>query len=219
MAVLFTQHWDVAPHKTQQYTDFIMTSYVPAMQKLGLNVVGGYYVAVGMGPRIIAVMVADQLLNLEQALETEEYQRLTAQLMSYVTGYHSKIMVPTGRVKTESYKVHTGEWKFNQHWNIIPGCEAEYTKYIVEDYLPTMESLGIKVVAGWRVIVGSGPYIVSESSAPTIVHIAKAIDTAEYRRVIRHLKTGLITDYHSRILAPTGRIEIPFFLQEMMKGF
>jgi len=85
--------------------------------------------------------------------------------------------------------------------------------------LPTMEKLGVKVVAGWRVVVGSGPYIVSEASAPSMVDIAKGLDTDEYRRVVKKLKTTYVTDYHSRILAPTGRIDIPFFMKEMMKGF
>jgi len=28
-----------------------------------------------------------------------------------------------------------------------------------------------------------------------------------------------VTDYSSRILAPTGRIELPYILGKMMKGF
>jgi hypothetical protein len=219
MAVLFTQHWDVAPGKQNAYSDFVMTSYNPTLEKLGIKLVGGYYVAVGMGPRIIAVGLTKSLHELEQALTTAEYQDITSRLMEFVTHYHSKILAPTGRVPVGEYKVQTGIWKFNQYWNLIPGMEEEYTKFVKEEHLPTMEKLGVPVVAGWRVVVGSGPYIVSESSARGIVDIAKAIDTDDFRRVVRKLKTTYVTDYHSRILAPTGRIDIPYFMQEMMKGF
>lgn len=219
MPVLFTQHWDVAPGKHNAYSDFVMAHYNPTLERLGIHLVGGYYVAVGMGPRIIAVGVTESLQALDQALERDEYQSVTSSLMQYVTNYHSKILAPTGRVKMEGYKIQTGVWKLNQYWNIIPGMEEEYTQFVKNDHLPTMEKLGVKVVAGWRVIVGSGPYIVSEASAPSIVDIAQAIDTHEFRRVVRKLKTTYVTDYHSRILAPTGRIDVPYFMSEMMKKF
>jgi hypothetical protein len=219
MTVLFSQHWDVAPGKQQAYSDFVMGRYIPAMEGLGVHLVGGYYVAIGMGPRIIAVGVTESLRDLEQALQSEEYQQTTTGLMEFVTNYHSKILVPTGRVQMQGYKIQTGIWKFNQYWNIIPGMEREYTEFVLNDHLPTMNRLGIQMTGGWRVIVGSGPYVVSEGSAPNLVDIAKAVDTDEFRRITRKLKSTYVTDYHSRVLAPTGRIDIPYFIKEMVKGF
>lgn len=219
MTVLFTQHWDVVPGKQNEYSDFVMTHYNPTLEKVGIKLVGGYYVAIGAGPRIIAVGVTKSLHELDQALDSEVYRDISSRLMKYVLNYHSKILVPTGRVEMGDYKIQTGLWKFTQYWNIIPGMEDEYVKFIKEDHIPSMESLGLKVAAAWRVVVGSGPSIVSESSALNLVDIAKAIDTAEFRRLVRKLKTTYVTDYASRVLAPTGRIDIPFFMQEMMKGF
>lgn len=219
MAVLFNQHWDVLPTKESAYSDFVSTYYNPTLEKIGIRLVGGYYVAVGMGPRVIAVGVTQSLHELEQALSSEDYQTITNRLMGFITHYHSKIMVPTGRVDVGDYKIQTGIRKFNQYWNIIPGMEEDYSRYVVDEYIPTLNTLGVTVTGGWRVIVGSGPYIVAESSAPSIVDIAKAIDTDDFRRIVRKLKTTYVTDYHSRILSPTGRIDLPYFMQEMMKGF
>jgi len=189
------------------------------MDSIGLTVVGGYYVAVGAGPRLIAVSLTDDLRILEKGLESDRFHELTNELRTHISNYSSRIMVPTGRVSMEGYTVGHGVWKFNQYWNIVPGREAEYTRIVAEEYLPAMEELGLKVVGGWRVIVGAGPYVISESSAASMVGIARAVDSDGYRKAMRTLKKNLITDYQSRILAPTGRIEIPFFMQEMMKGF
>lgn len=219
MAVLYSQHWDVLPTKEHAYSDFVSTYYNPALERCGIHLVGGYYVAVGMGPRVIAVGLTRSLHELEQALASEDYQNATQGLLAHVTHYHSKILVPTGRVDIGDYKIQTGIRKFVQYWNLIPGMEEAYTRYIQEEYIPTFEKLGVKVTGGWRVIVGSGPYIVAESSAPSIVDIAKAIDTDDFRRIVRKLKSTYVTDYHSRILSPTGRVDIPYFMQEMMKGF
>ena len=219
MAVLFTQHWDIAPGKQQAYSDFIMTYYNPALNKIGIKLVGGYYVTVGMGPRIIAVGLTQNLKDLEAALASTEFEEITSRLMEFVTHYHSKILTPTGRVEMDGYKVQTGLWKFNQYWNLVPGTAKQYTKFITDDYIPTVEKLGLTVTAGWRVVVGSGPYILGECSAVSLVDIARAIDTDEFRRVMLKLKSLYVTDYHSRILAPTGRIDLPIFVKEMLASF
>ncbi|HEY6004159.1 MAG TPA: hypothetical protein VIV57_14885 [Anaeromyxobacter sp.] len=218
MAVLFNQHWDVAPGKQQAYSDFVMTYYNPTLNRIGIKLVGGYYVTVGMGPRIIAVGLTESLPDLEQAMASKEFEEITSRLQEHVTHYHSRILVPTGRVKMDGYKVQTGIWKFHQYWNIIPGVEKDYTEFVKSEHLPALERLGMPVVAAWRVVVGSGPYILSECSAANIVDIAKAIDTDEFRRVTLKLRNSFVTDYQSRILAPTGRIDLPHFMHDMLKG-
>jgi len=219
MTVLFNQHWDIASGKQQAYSDFIMAYYNPALEKIGIKLVGGYHVTVGMGPRVLAVGLAQTPHELERALSSSAFEDLTDQLMEFVTHYHSKILVPTGRVKMDGYKVQTGLWKFNQYWNIVPSAEKPYSQFVVSDFIPTLEKLGLTVTAGWRVVVGSGPYILAEASAHRLVDIALAIDSDEFRRVSTKLKVDYVTDYHSRILRPTGRVDLPIFMSEMMASF
>lgn len=216
MIVLFSQHWDVDPNKESEYSNFIMTSYMKSMERLNLLMIGGYYVAVGAGPRIIGVCAAQSLNHLDAALSSEEYQDITSQLMLYVSNYYSRVLAPTGRVEMEDCKIQTGIWKFNQYWNIVPGKEKEYTDFIKGEYLPAMDALKVPVTGGWRVIIGSGPYILSESSAKNIVDIAKAVEAPDYRVLLKKLKSRYVTDFQSRILAPTGRIDIPYFMNKVM---
>lgn len=219
MSVLFTQHWDVDPNKESDYSNFIMTTYMQTMGRLGLSMIGGYYVAIGAGPRIIGVSAADNLHQLDQAISSDEYTSITDKLFTYVSNYYSRILAPTGRVEMEDCKIQTGIWKFNQYWNIIPGMEKEYTEFIKAEYLPVMDKLKAPVTGGWRVVVGSGPYIVSESSARNIVDIAKAVEAQEYRAALKTLKSRYVTDFQSRVLAPTGRIDIPYFMNKVTASF
>jgi hypothetical protein len=220
MAVLFNQHWDIRPGKAEAYSDFVMTYYNSTLEKIGIKLVGGYYVTVGKGPRIIAVGLAQNISDLEGTLASAQFEEITDRLMEFVTHYHSKILVPTGRVKMDGYKVQTGLWKFNQYWNIVPGIEKQrYTEFVTGELVPTLEKLGLKVTAGWRVVVGSGPYILGECSAANLVDIARAIDSDEFRQVMHKLTETYVTDYHSRILAPTGRIDLPILMKEMMAQF
>jgi len=189
------------------------------MKKIGINMVGGFHVVIGEGPRITAVGAVDAFQKLQKALETEEFEKITAEIQQYVVNYDSRILKATGRVKGNKYNIQLGVWKFNQYFNIIPGREKGYAEFVLKDHLPTMEKLGIKMTGGWRVVVGSGPYIVAEGTAASIVEIAKAIETPEFSRITKTLTANYVTDYSSRILAPTGRIDLPFIMGEMMKSF
>jgi hypothetical protein len=82
-----------------------------------------------------------------------------------------------------------------------------------------MEELKVPLTGGWRLVIGSGPRILAEGTGRNIVDIAQAIDTSLFRKLVRTLKNNYATDYSSRILAPTGRIEVPYLMSEMMKKF
>ncbi len=218
MSVLFTQYWDVIPGKFDEYSAFVSNEYNTTLERLGIKLVGGYYVAVGEGPRIVAVSAVEEVENLHLALATSEYRRISAGLQRFICKYSSKIWAPTGRIQEGSYRVQAGVWKFNQYYNIIRGMEEEHYRFVKDECLPGMRDLGVPITGGWRLIIGSGPRILAEGTAKGIVTIAQAIDTSEFRRLVRTLKKKYITDYSSRILAPTGRIEVPYLMREMMKG-
>jgi hypothetical protein len=219
MTVLFTQYWDVIPGKFDEYSTFVTNEYNPALGTLGLKLLGGYYVAVGEGPRIVAVATVENQHYLRKILATNEYRLIFSGLLGLVQKYSSKLWVSSGRVVEGPYRIQTGAWKFNQYYNVLPGMEDEHYHFVKEECIPGMKELQVPVTGAWRLVVGQGPTILAECTARNIVDIAKAIDTSEFRRLVRRLKKNFGTDYSSRILAPTGRIEIPYFMGEMMKGF
>ncbi len=82
-----------------------------------------------------------------------------------------------------------------------------------------MKELGVPVVGAWRMVIGEGPKILAECASRDMAGIARCIDSSLFRKLVRRLKKHFATDYGSRILAPTGRIEIPSLIENMMKGF
>lgn len=219
MAILFTQYWDVIPGKFDTYTSFVSQEYNPSIERLGIRLVGGYYVAVGEGPRIVAVASVDDTVNLRQALSSREYRALHNRLLDLVWKYSSKVWVPTGKIQEGPYRIQTGVWKFNQQYNVLRGKEDDHRRFVREECIPGMEELKVPVTGGWRLVIGSGPRILAECTGRNIVDIAQAIDTSLFRKLVRTLKNHYATDYSSRILAPTGRVEVPYLMSEMMKKF
>ncbi len=219
MTVLFTQYWDVVHGKFDEYSDFVTNEYNPALEKLGIKLLGGYYVAVGQGPRIVVVGTVEEQDYLRKILATEEYRRVSGKLMSLVCEYSSKLWVSSGRLLEEPYRINTGAWKFNQYYNAVPGQEEAHYRFVKEECIPGMKALNVPITGAWRLVIGKGPTILGECTARNIVDIAKAIDTSEFRRLIRTMKKNYASDFSSRILAPTGRIEVPYLMKEMLKGF
>jgi hypothetical protein len=189
------------------------------LAKVGLKLLGGYYVAVGAGPRIVVVATIEETDYLRKILATRDYRIITAKLMQRVHKYSSKLWVRAGRVTEGPYNIQMGAWKFNQYYNIIPGKEEEHYHFVKEECIPGMKELRTPITGGWRLVIGDGPLILAECSARSMEDIARCVDTDLFRRLVRKLKKEYATDYGSRILAPTGRIEIPSMLSQMMKGF
>ena len=219
MTILFTQYWDVIPGKFDDYSSFVTNEYNSTLEKLGIKLLGGYYVAVGDGPRIVAVATVEDQNYLRKILATEDYRVISTKLLGLVWKYSSKLWVSSGRLLDGPYRIQTGAWKFNQYYNVLPGMESEHYRFVKEECIPGMKELGVPVTGAWRLVIGEGPRILAESTGRNIVDIAKAIDTSEFRQMVRSLKKTYATDYSSRILAPTGRIEVPYIMSEMMKGF
>jgi hypothetical protein len=219
MTSLFTQYWDVIPGKFDEYSLFITKEYVPAMERLGLKLLGGFYVAVGQGPRIIVVGTVDEQDYLRRILATEDYRIITEKLCSLVCKYASKLYVSSGRVTEGPYHIQTGAWKFNQYYNVLPGKEIDHYQFVKDECIPGMKELSVPITGAWRMVIGDGPKILAECTGRTMVDIAKCIDSDIFRKLVRKLKKNFATDYNSRILAPTGRIEIPSLIRDMMKGF
>jgi len=219
MTILFAQSWDVITDKFDDYSTFVSNEYNPTLEKLGLKLLGGYYVAVGEGPRIIAVATVKKEEDLMEALTNSQYRIISNKLSQVVFKYSSRVWISSGRVMEEPYRIQTGAWKFNQYYNVIPERGDAHYQFVKEECIPGMKALGAPITGGWRLAIGSGPRTLAESTGRNIESIAKAINTSEFRGMVRTLKKKYATDYSSKILSPTGRIEIPFFMKEMMKGF
>ncbi|MGD0487685.1 MAG: hypothetical protein ABSB94_10880 [Syntrophorhabdales bacterium] len=218
MAILFAQYWDVMENKEKAYEDFILGKYIPTFEKTGLRIAGAYYVVVGKGPRITSVSTPDDLSSFQKAITSEEYSDLLEELFPLIRNYSSKLYKSYGPIRVDRYELRLGVWKFNQYFNILPGMEPAYREFLEAEFIPVMERLGIKVTNIWKAIIGSGPFINVEGTSPRIEEIAKTIATDEYRALTRTLKSRYVTDYQSRILAPTRRVEVPYFVKGLTAG-
>lgn len=210
MQLLFTQEWDLIPEKEDEYSVFAARTFIPKCNEMGLLSVGGFYVEVGFGPRIISVKRVGSLDELSRIMSSQAYKELVLELKEYVVGYRSKILQPTGRTRDVVYEIQKGVWKYNLYYDVLPGKRAAYADFITEQYLPMLESIDyLEVTGGWNVLIGGVSEIIGELTFKDPVDIGLLLENGPYRELNHVLRRDYVTNYQSRILKTTERFDEP----------
>lgn len=210
MQLLFTQEWDLIPEKEDEYSVFAARTFIPKCNEMGLLSVGGYYVEVGFGPRIISVKRVNSLEELSKIMASPAYKELVRELKEYVVGYRSKILQPTGRTRDVPYEIQKGVWKYNQYYDVRPGRRADYAEFITQQYLPMLEEIEyLEVTGGWNVLIGGVSEVIGELTFKDPVDIGMLLENGPYRELTHALRRDYVSNYQTRILKTTERFDEP----------
>lgn len=95
----FNHHYDINYDRVEEYAAFMKDEHVPTMERLGIRMIGGWYVAIGPGPNISVEGAASNIQEILDAIGSKEYQFLTDRLLTMVTTFGSKILSPTSLVQ------------------------------------------------------------------------------------------------------------------------
>jgi hypothetical protein len=209
MPVLFTQNFDVIQDKEAEYGEFV-AAYLPKMTDIGLTTVGGYYVEVGFGPRIVGAHVAADLTELSRIISAKRFRDLNLGLKSFVCNYSYAVLEPLGRLKNKDYTIQKGVWKLHQYYDLRPGMKAQYRDFIVNEHIPTLAKIEyMEVTGGWNAVIGGTSEIVAEFTFRDPVDIGRLLNNEDFRKITLKLRNGYVTNYKSRILRCTERFDEP----------
>ena len=108
--------------------------------------------------------------------------------------------------------------KFNQYWRIISDRREEYGHFIIKEFIPSMNALGLHVVAGWSVLIGSHSEMVLESMCNDLDLIEKGLKDPKFKELLSDL-LQYVKAYKTKILVPTGRkgLYSPDFKKDTIK--
>ena len=94
----FNHHYEVICEKYDDYMDFLQNEHIPTMEALGVNIIGGWYAAIGPAPNIVIEGSCPSVRQILEAVGSERYRELTSKLLTMVNGFGSKILVANGLV-------------------------------------------------------------------------------------------------------------------------
>lgn len=210
MSILLIQNWDIIHGKEEEYAKFITEVYIPETTGIGIISVGGFYVEVGFGPRLIAVHSVNEMGELLKALTDTTFKNLAKELRKYVYNLRRYVLEPTGAAQKGKYAIQKGVWKFNQYYDLRPGVKKSYAEFLVNEYIPAMEKIDyVKVTGGWNVVLGGFSEIIAEFTFSDPIDIGRLLANEDFRKISLRLKNEYATNYMSRIIRCTERFDEP----------
>ncbi|HNT69169.1 MAG TPA: hypothetical protein PKK79_08435 [Syntrophorhabdaceae bacterium] len=210
MSILLIQNWDIIHGKEEEYAKFITEVYIPETTGIGIISVGGFYVEVGFGPRVIAVHSVNEMGELLKALTDTTFKNLAKELRKYVYNLRRYVLEPTGAAQKGKYTIQKGVWKFNQYYDLRPGVKKSYAEFLVNEYIPAMEKIDyVKVTGGWNVVLGGFSEIIAEFTFADSIDIGRLLANEDFRKISLRLKNEYATNYMSRIIRCTERFDEP----------
>jgi len=200
MPVKFNQYWTIIPDRTKDYKKFILRDFIPGLNHMGIQIVAGWSVIIGAYAEIIFEGVSNDLDLLENALKQPKYKKLIDNLLSYVRGYKTKVLTPSGRTDIYSIDIKQHTVKFIQMWDVIREKKTDYEHFVSEEYYPMMEAAGIHIAGEWEVFIGDGPHLICEARVSEYETLIENLQSKKFRKAKSDLKQ-LIENYQSRLLA------------------
>jgi hypothetical protein len=84
--------WDITPGREQEYFEFVVREFIPQVQQLGMELKDAWLTMYGDQPQIMATAQMSELAEMQNILDTKEWQGLINRLLDYVDNYQFKIV-------------------------------------------------------------------------------------------------------------------------------
>ena len=89
-------------------------------------------------------------------------------------------------------------------WDILPGREQEYFEFVVRDFIPGMQRLGLEVSDAWFTMYGEHPQIMAAAQMPNLNALNRVLESTEWADLVK-LLMDYVEDFKVKIVpAQTG---------------
>ena len=72
-------------------------------------------------------------------------------------------------------------------WDILPGREQEYFEFVVRDFIPGIQGMGMEPSDAWFTMYGEQPQIMASVLMPSINSLNTALESDEWENLKQRL--------------------------------
>ncbi len=72
-------------------------------------------------------------------------------------------------------------------WDILPGREQEYFEFVVRDFIPGVQRLGMEPSDAWYTMYGDQPQILAAMQMPSISSLERILKSSEWNDLTQRL--------------------------------
>jgi hypothetical protein len=96
MNVKVIMSWDIIQGREQEYFEFVVRSFMPGVQKLGMALSDAWVTIYGDHPQVQVAAVVPGLDRARKIIQSEEWDILNNHLLDFVTNYNIKLAPLSG---------------------------------------------------------------------------------------------------------------------------
>lgn len=97
--------------------------------------------------------------------------------------------------------------KLLMRWNIKPGKEADYFEYILKEFAPGINKLGLQLTESWYTVYGEGPQILTGASTDSQEEMDSALSNEAWPKLIEKMRE-YVTDFGYKVVPAAGRFQL-----------
>lgn len=88
-------------------------------------------------------------------------------------------------------------------WDIAPEREQEYFEFVVREYIPGVQRLGLELKDAWATVFGSRPQILVGALLPSVAKAQEVMASADWQSLHNQLQDYVI-NYSEKIVEAHG---------------
>lgn len=92
-------------------------------------------------------------------------------------------------------------------WDILPGHEQEYFEFVVRDFIPGAQKMGLEFSDAWFTAYGSHPQILAAGQMSNIQKLQLVLDSNDWKELTDRL-LEYVENYNYKIVQARGGFQM-----------
>jgi hypothetical protein len=84
-------------------------------------------------------------------------------------------------------------------WDILPGREQEYFEFVVRDFIPGIQRLGLEPSDAWFTMYGDQPQILTAAQSSSLATLQRILESADWKNLTQKL-LNYVEDFHYKVV-------------------
>ena len=93
--------------------------------------------------------------------------------------------------------------KLLMNWDIAPEKEQEYFEFVIGEFIPGVQRLGLEPTEAWATIYGEYPQIMVAMLAPDLPDAQRVLNSPEWKR-LREQLFGFVRNFSQKVVPAKG---------------
>lgn len=89
--------------------------------------------------------------------------------------------------------------KILMSWDILPGREQEYFEFVVREFIPGMQRLGLETTDAWFTIYGNQPQIIAGAKIANKKALDRVLESTEWLALTERL-LNFVTEFSYKVV-------------------